>query len=95
MLALEKKDEIDPIAHRKQGHLAGTRRPLNHDVHTLRARRLKETGIPMAFPGLHLPLRSSRQTQAADGTAAFNTGLALDVCQQRLAQPHTPPFAIC
>lgn len=69
-----RKDEIDLIAHRKQRHLAGTGRPLNNDVHTPGALRLKETGISVAFPGPHLPLWSSRQTGAADGNRCLQHG---------------------
>lgn len=69
-----RKDETDLIAHRKQGHLAGTRRPLNNDVHTPGSLRLKETGIPVAFVGPHLSLWSSRQTRAADGTRCLQHG---------------------
>lgn len=70
----ENKENIDPVAHREQGHLAGTRRPLNNDVHAPGAPRLKATSIPVAFTGLHLPLRSSRQARAADGTRCLPHG---------------------
>lgn len=72
--ASPRTDEIDLIAHRKQGHFAGTRRPLNNDVHAPGSLRLKETGIPAALAGPHLPLRSSRQTRAADGTRCLQHG---------------------
>lgn len=55
---LGEKHETDLIAHRKLGHLAGTGRPLNHDMKTRGALRLKETGIKVAVPGSHLLLWS-------------------------------------
>lgn len=55
---LPEKHEPDLIAHRKLRHLAGTGRPLNHDMRTLGTLRLKETGIKVALPGPHLPLWS-------------------------------------
>lgn len=59
ILALKKekkrKDAIDPIAHRKRGHFAGTGRPLNNDVHTPGAQRLKETASQWLCVGFTSP----------------------------------------
>lgn len=88
-----REDEINPIAHRKRGHLAGTRRPLNNDVHTPGAGRLKETGILMAFPEPHLPLRSSRQTGAADGTRCLQHGPRIRCVSTGISS--APHAAIC
>lgn len=87
------EDEIDLIAHRKRGHLAGTRRPLNNDVHTPSALRLKETGIPVAFPGPHLPLWSSRQTRAADGPRRLQHGPRIRCVSTEISS--APHAAIC